>query len=40
MTGSAEPVDFMYQNDLSEGYNVLGIDGLTNYYDVNLKKKD
>lgn len=40
VTGSAGFIGFhVSKRFLSEGYNVLGIDGLTNYYDVNLKKK-
>jgi UDP-glucuronate 4-epimerase len=40
ITGTAGFIGFHLANLLlSEGYSVHGYDGITDYYDVNLKKK-
>ncbi len=40
ITGSAGFIGFhLAKLLLSEGFNVYGYDGLTDYYDINLKKK-
>lgn len=40
ITGSAGFIGFhLAQNMLEKGHNVMGYDGMTNYYDVNLKYK-